>query len=52
MEQSSEKRITIPPRENVLDLPGWIGGFTEDGVGLTTSAAKRHIEGEHLKEVP
>ena len=28
---------------NVLDIPGWIGSFTEDGV-LTTSPAKSPIK--------
>ena len=28
---------------NVLDIPGWVGSFTEDSV-LTTSPAKSRIE--------
>src|SRR6266478_3872498 len=35
---------------NVLDIPGWIGSFTEDGVFNNVSGEASYL-GEHLKDV-
>src|SRR6266566_7371238 len=35
---------------NVLDLPGWIGSFTEDGV-FNNVSGEASYRGEHLKDV-
>src|SRR5260221_287923 len=35
---------------NVLDVPGWIGSFTEDGV-FNNVSGKASYRGEHLKNV-
>ena len=35
---------------NVLDIPGWIGSFTEDGV-FNNVTGEESYRGEHLKEV-
>ena len=35
---------------NVLDIPGWIGSFTEDGV-FNNVTAEESYRGEHLRDV-
>ena len=35
---------------NVLDIPGWIGSFTEDGV-FNNVTGEESYQGEHLKDV-
>jgi ketosteroid isomerase-like protein len=35
---------------NVLDIPGWIGSFTEDGV-FNNVTGEESYRGEHLKDV-
>src|SRR5258708_15021487 len=35
---------------NVLDIPGWIGSFTEDGV-FNNVSGEASYRGEHLKDV-
>src|SRR6266481_2223007 len=35
---------------NVLNIPGWIGSFTEDGV-FTNVSGEASYRGEHLKDV-
>ena len=35
---------------NVLDIPGWIASFTEDGVFNNVTGEESH-QGEHLKDV-
>lgn len=35
---------------NVLDIPGWIGSFTEDGV-FNNVSREASYRGEHLKDV-
>src|SRR3974377_303157 len=35
---------------NVLDIPGWIGSFTEDGV-FNNVTGEESYRGEHLKDI-
>jgi hypothetical protein len=35
---------------NLLDIPGWIGSFTEDGV-FNSVTGEESYRGEHLKDV-
>ena len=35
---------------NVLDLPGWTGSFTEDGV-FNNISGEESYRGEHLKDI-
>ena len=35
---------------NVLDIPGWVGSFTEDGV-FNNVSGEASYRGEHLKDV-
>jgi hypothetical protein len=35
---------------NVLDIPGWIGSFTQDGV-FNNVTGEESYRGEHLKDV-
>src|SRR5438132_12478584 len=35
---------------NVLDIPGWIGSFTEDGV-FNSVTGEESYRGEHLRDV-
>src|SRR5712672_4554378 len=35
---------------NVLDIPGWIGSFTDDGV-FNNVSGEASYRGEHLKDV-
>ena len=35
---------------NVLDIPGWVGSFTEDGVFVNVTGEESY-RGEHLKDI-
>ena len=35
---------------NVLDIPGWVGSFTEDGV-FNNVTGEESYRGEHLKDI-